>query len=59
MTEEQLVKDIQGAIDRDMAPEIAPAACIRYLRFLANDYGKEGKMAKKLLDLVGELLEVA
>ena len=31
--------------------------CIRWLKFTANDYGKEGKTAKKLLDIVSELLE--
>lgn len=33
-------------------------ACIRWLRSTASDFGKEGVTAKKLLDVICELLEI-
>lgn len=32
--------------------------CIRWLRSTSSDYGKEGVIAKKLLDIICELLEI-
>ena len=56
MDAETLLKAIALCVEKGRDEDI-DSLCIRWLKFTANDYGKEGKTAKKLLDIVSELLE--
>jgi hypothetical protein len=56
MDSETFLKAIALCIDKGRNEEI-DTLCIRWLKFTANDYGKEGKTAKELLDIVSDLLE--
>lgn len=55
MDAEQFSKMVQSSLEKDRYEEIA-SLCIRYLKFEANDYGEQGKTAKKLLDIAAELI---
>lgn len=55
MTDEQLIQCIQQELDKDRTENI-PGICFRYLRFVANDYGKEGLVAKQLLEIAANLI---
>ena len=56
MDAETFSKAIKVCIEQNRLEEI-DTLCFRWLKFIANDYGKDGKTAKKLLDIVSNLLE--
>lgn len=55
MTDNELINALSEDRDDNNAID---EACIKRLRRLANDYGKEGKIADRLLDIVRSLLDI-
>lgn len=56
MDAESFLVIIRACVDAGKDEDIA-LHCIRFLRFEANDHGKDGKTIKNLLDIVSDLLE--
>lgn len=55
MTDKELIEELFKDRQDDSAID---AACYRRLRRLAADYGKDGKIADTLLDVVRQLLDI-
>lgn len=55
MTDDDLIKELlKDRYDNNSVDE----ACIKRLRHLAHDYGKDGQIADSLLDIIRRLLDI-